>query len=210
MEELLPRPRLTEDEKVTMRERILDAAVHILHEHGPDSLSIRAIADVIGVSHMVLYTYFENRDALFAALRDRHSRKIQERHEEFLSRTEEENLLDVMRDMLDEYMQFARCKPRAFRFLWSTLLGEAEQGLPPPHEGLSEELRYLTMLIQAGMDKGCFSVSNSQTAALVIMGQLTGIQLLLQLPDTFEAGTVDYIEAEAINAVMAYLTDQRK
>ena len=66
----MPRPKRTEEEIAAMRQRILDAAVAILHKAGPGSLSIRAIAERVGVSHMVLYSYFENRDELFAALRE--------------------------------------------------------------------------------------------------------------------------------------------
>ena len=73
----MPRPRLTEEEIAAMREHILDAAGQLLHEEGPDGLSIRAIADRVGVSHMVLYTYFANRDALVASLRDRHRQMIE-------------------------------------------------------------------------------------------------------------------------------------
>lgn len=206
----MPRPRLTEQEKTAMRERILDAAGCVLHEHGPDGLSIRAIAEQVGVSHMVLYTYFENRDALFSALRDRHSQQIRERHNEYLARAKDGSVYDVMREMLHGYGRFARRRPRAFRFLWGSLLTGEDRMLKPPHEGLHEELHYLSRLIRLGIERGEFSVDDPLAAAAVVLGQISGTQILLQLPDEFDAPMQERIQTEIVDAAMAYLTDQRE
>ena len=55
-----------------MRNRILDAAWSLLKEHGPKGLSTRAIASVVGVSAMALYTYFPDRGTILRALAERH------------------------------------------------------------------------------------------------------------------------------------------
>jgi len=68
----MARPKQTKEQITAMRERILDAAAELLHEQGPQALSIRAITKRLGISPMALYTYFENRAALFAALSERH------------------------------------------------------------------------------------------------------------------------------------------
>jgi AcrR family transcriptional regulator len=45
----------TEREIQEMRERILDATLELLRQEGLKGVSIRKIADRIGVSHMLLY-----------------------------------------------------------------------------------------------------------------------------------------------------------
>lgn len=206
----MPRPKLTEEEKAAMRERILDAAIHILHEHGPHGLSIRAIADEVGVSHMVLYTYFENRGELFAAMRDRHIQKMRERQEGFLARARSDDIQEVMRDVLDDYVRFAQRNPRRFRFMWRAWLEEVDNAQRPPHERNRQEIHYLASLIQIGIDRGEFQVTDPLVAAVVVLGQVTGTQILLLMPDTFDINRQDRIQMELVDAAMAYLTHQRK
>lgn len=52
----MPRPRLTEEERQAMRNRILDAADAVALENGPRAVSSRSIAEKMGTSHMVLYS----------------------------------------------------------------------------------------------------------------------------------------------------------
>ncbi len=206
----MPRPKLTEEEKAAMRERILDAAIHVLHEHGPHGLSIRAIADEVGVSHMVLYTYFENRGELFAALRHRQSQKMRERQEGFLTRARSEDIQEVMRDVLNDYIQFAQRNPSRFRFMWRAWLEETDCTLKPPHKSHQKELQYLASLIQIGVDQGIFWVTDPLAAAVVVLGQMTGTQILLLLPDTFDADLKEHIQTDMVDAALVYLTHKKR
>ena len=74
--------RRTEQEIKEMRERILDATIELARQEGLEGVSIRKIADRIGVSHMLLYSYFENRAAIIQALRERgqRGRAVEHRH----------------------------------------------------------------------------------------------------------------------------------
>lgn len=50
--------------------RILDAARHLLVSHGYEAISMRRIADQVGVTATSLYLHYDNKDALFQALVD--------------------------------------------------------------------------------------------------------------------------------------------
>jgi AcrR family transcriptional regulator len=52
------------------RGAILDGAVAVLDERGPAALTMRALADRLGVRPMALYTYFASKDELLDAARD--------------------------------------------------------------------------------------------------------------------------------------------
>jgi len=52
------------------REAIVEAAVAVLDEGGPGRLTIRALAERLGVRPMALYTYFGSKDELLDAARD--------------------------------------------------------------------------------------------------------------------------------------------
>ena len=51
-----------------MRDELLQAAVDILNEHGPDALQTRKIASAAGTSTMAVYTHFGGMPALIAAV----------------------------------------------------------------------------------------------------------------------------------------------
>lgn len=53
------------------RDRILSEAVAFADEHGLDGLSMRKLAERLGVAAMSLYTHVANRDELIAAMVDR-------------------------------------------------------------------------------------------------------------------------------------------
>lgn len=53
------------------REGILAAALAIVDEEGLDGLSLRALGERLGVSHMAAYRHFADRDAIIDALADR-------------------------------------------------------------------------------------------------------------------------------------------
>jgi len=53
------------------RELILDGAVALIEEEGPDALSMRRLGSTLGVEGMAIYHHFENRDELLGAIGDR-------------------------------------------------------------------------------------------------------------------------------------------
>jgi AcrR family transcriptional regulator len=59
-----------------MRAQILDAAEMLLLDQGPKSLTLRKIAERMGVSHPALLYYFDGLSALLEALRQRSGRTL--------------------------------------------------------------------------------------------------------------------------------------
>ena len=53
------------------RQDIVTAALPLLAEHGIDGLTMKAVADALGISSPALYHHFENRDALLDRLAER-------------------------------------------------------------------------------------------------------------------------------------------
>jgi AcrR family transcriptional regulator len=52
-----------------MRRRLCDTALKIIREKGIEAATFRTLADAAAVSHTLPYRYFENKDALLAAVR---------------------------------------------------------------------------------------------------------------------------------------------
>lgn len=77
----------------------MDAALALVSEGGPKALTIRAIAKRVGVSHMVLYTYFENHAALVAAFVERQRERMKARRVEIVRQAETGDVREALREM---------------------------------------------------------------------------------------------------------------
>jgi AcrR family transcriptional regulator len=53
------------------RSRLCDVAEKLFAAHGPDGVTMREMADALGVSSMTPYRYFKDKDAILAAVRTR-------------------------------------------------------------------------------------------------------------------------------------------
>ena len=53
------------------RTRLCDVAEKLFAAHGPDGVTLREMADALGVSSMTPYRYFKDKDAILAAVRTR-------------------------------------------------------------------------------------------------------------------------------------------
>ena len=65
----MARPVYSADETENIKQTLIQGALSLYLEQGPESLSLRQIAKRVGLSHTVGYRYFENKDALLAEMR---------------------------------------------------------------------------------------------------------------------------------------------
>jgi AcrR family transcriptional regulator len=65
----MARPVYSSDETENIKQTLIQGALSLYLEQGPESLSLRQIAKRVGLSHTVGYRYFENKEALLAEMR---------------------------------------------------------------------------------------------------------------------------------------------
>jgi AcrR family transcriptional regulator len=87
-------PKVSEEHKAKVRERLLDAAHECLLEKGMDGLTTRNVLERAGVSAGTLYHYFSGKDDLVMALADRVAEV------EFVNVAPETDLLALVRRLL--------------------------------------------------------------------------------------------------------------
>ena len=201
----MPRPKQTEEEREAMRERILDAAHELLMEQGPEALSTRVIAERLGVSHMVLYTYFENHDALSAALRARLREEREATRAEALQRAETGDVVAVMREALARYATAAKEHPALYTFLWVQPISSSGVWQEQPHRPYQGNIRYLAQLAQLGMARGVFVERDPMLAAGVAFATVHAPLLFYYSGRLTGADLCDHLSAEALDLAMRYL-----
>ena len=60
----------------TTSERIAKAALLILEAEGPEAVSMRRVAQAVGITPMAIYHHFPNRESLLDSITDREFEKF--------------------------------------------------------------------------------------------------------------------------------------
>ena len=201
----MPRPKQTPEQIAAMRERILDAALALVSEQGPQALTIRAIAKQVGVSHMVLYTYFENRAALVAAFVGRQRERMKARRAEIVRRAEAGDVREALRESLASYALMAQERPQIYRFLWV-------QPIDAPHSTnqhyhLRGQQKHLSRLIQLGIERGIVADRDPDLAAAAVLS-IVNAPHILHLSGRLQDKTLHtQLETETLKIAMNYLLE---
>jgi AcrR family transcriptional regulator len=201
----MPRPKQSEDERAAIRERILDAAREVLMEQGPQALSTRVIAERLGVSHMVLYTYFENTDAMSEALRARLREEREATRAEALRQAEMGDVAAAMRESLRRYASGANEHPAMYTFLWVQPIAPDATCREAPHRPFEGNIRYLTQLARIGMERGVFVGRDPTVAAGTAFGIVQAPLLFYYSGRLNDSQLRDRLSDEALDVAMRYL-----
>src|SRR5215813_13859651 len=102
--------------KAMTAERIAEEALKILDKEGEDAVSMRRVAQAVGITPMAIYHHFPNRDALLNFVVDREFEKFLEYIQAPPPRgSVESRLLSSM----DSYISYAFDRPRIFDYVFS-------------------------------------------------------------------------------------------
>ena len=202
----MPRAKRTEQEIETMRRRILDAAVVLLREEGLEGMSIRKIADRVGVSHMLLYSYFDNRAAIIGSLRERCLRQMTALFAESLRRAESGDALVQVRASLEWFVRISRQHPMLYQLTWRR---SSEDGsLRVDSRSVDEMLDHLSRLIRLCIERGQCVERDPSLAALTVFSMVNGTLVLRHNLSALAQTDQTQLELEVIKAAITYLTRQ--
>lgn len=200
----MPRPKKTPAQLESTRELILDVALAILQEQGPEAITSRAIAERMGVAHMALYTYFENQAAILHALRQREMAKWHASQQVFNQRSETEDIPAVVEDLLRFFISFARENPNLYRIAWVM----PEVGGETPEENrqrMQATVGQLATLLQKGMRSGVFEPRNPFLAASTVLAMVNTPYILFHSGKLVDPVLRDQMVDELLLAALGYL-----
>jgi AcrR family transcriptional regulator len=197
----MPRSKRTNEEIEAMRERILDATLALLRQEGLEGVSIRKIADRVGVSHMLLYSYFENRAEIVQSLRERGLREVQAFFAESLRRAETGDALVQLRESLRRFIKLSREHPMVYQLAW-----RRDVSLPPDPQNVASILSHLSQLIRLCIQRGQCSERDHRLAGVMAFSLVNGtLMLYYSLPAVGQTAQAE-LEREVLEAAMTYLT----
>ncbi len=111
-----------------LRQAMLDAAIEELAEHGEEGLSVRSLADRVGVSHAAPYHHFGKRDDLLGSIAEEGFRRAHAA----LDQVEEVEPRERLVQLGLAYVHFGWENPALFRLMFGHGLRFSDR-----HEGLA-------------------------------------------------------------------------
>lgn len=136
------RSPLSHADVAAFRERATVVATELFARIGFARFSMRALAAEMGVSAMTPYRYFDNKEALFAAVRTDAFRRFADRQEHTFQQAKRAHRLGALGDA---YLQFAVDEPDCYRIMFQ--LEQAPTQAYPELE--AEQSRAFSFLVQA-------------------------------------------------------------
>lgn len=104
----------------SFRARLIEVAERLFATHGPDGVTMRQLADALGVSPMTPYRYFEDKDAILAAVRTHAFNRFAAAMEQAREDTTKPRAKPSAsaRSGGNAYLDFALANPAAYRMMF--------------------------------------------------------------------------------------------
>jgi len=201
----MPRHKQSPEQISNMQNHILDATVSLLDELQPEEISIRKIAERADISHMVIYTYFKDRDELVKALISRQEERIRQRFEDMLKNVNDSNFIAKLRTALEDYIDIANARPKLFRLLW-VLPVKLPEGPIREKNFFEDQVNLLSDLLSKGQQHGIFVQHDPQIAALTILIIINAPMFLFHLGRMSDKKLHDQVINETLDIVLQYIT----
>jgi AcrR family transcriptional regulator len=203
----MARPKNSPEKIKKMRDKMMDAVIELLDDVSPNKVSIRMIAEKVKVSHMVFYTYFEDREELMNSLIDRQQKRIDKHFEGLMEKSQNQPVFNVLKTVLNDYSETAHNHPKIYSLFWMTPK-EERKGKSVTHSfrHLEPSLENIAQLLKLGMDKGEFVQRDSKLAALTVMSIMNAPLLLHRCGKKPSEFSCEQMLGETTSAVFAYLS----
>ncbi len=156
-------------------DRIAQVALSILEKEGPEAVSMRRVAQAVGITPMAIYHHFPSREALLNTITDREFAKLLSHIEAHpLRGSIEDRLLAVM----EGYVDYAFEQPRVFDFVFSRVRPGARQFPKDFRARKSPTLNPVADMLAAEMEKGNLKKDDVWEVAFALWAHVHGYVVL--------------------------------
>ena len=132
-------------------DRIAVAALEILESEGSAAVSMRRVAQAVGITPMAIYHHFASREALLDAVTEREFAHFVEYLEKVRGAESRE---DFFLDMAMAYVEYALDRPRVFEYVFAAPRPSARRFPQDFRERKSPSLNLVADLVAKNMENG--------------------------------------------------------
>jgi AcrR family transcriptional regulator len=171
--------RRRDQEKQELRQAILNAAGELILELGYEGFSLRRVAERIGYSATTIYLYFDNKDALVAAVVDEGFRRFMRA----LEAVETSGPLERLADLGRAYVRFALANRVYYQLMFMQRADLLRYGRHhdryAPGESTDDSFGVLLRAVQAAIDAGALRPGDARAYSFVLWSVVHGVASLV-------------------------------
>jgi AcrR family transcriptional regulator len=158
-----------------LRDEILDATTELLLETGhAKAVSIRSVAQSVGVTPPSIYLHFADKDALLDAVCARYFEKLDEEMQR--ASADQPSAIEVLRAQGLAYVRFATKTPELYRI---ATMGEGRPGSDVDISLNSSAFEHMRSAIESLMAEGIYPAGDSTAFVLELWAAAHGVAAML-------------------------------
>lgn len=195
------RPRARRGEGDRLREEILDAASGLLVSTGSeDAVSIRAVADAVGVTPPSIYLHFADKTDLVFAVCEEHFRRFDAEIEAAVAGSG--GPVEELHVRARAYMEFGLQHPEEYRILFMTRPGHTAVGFGAEQVMDATAFIHLVDNVVRCRDAGLLRVDDEAVVSAMLWATVHGLtSLLIAKPDFPWPATPDVLLAQTLDVL---------
>src|SRR5689334_22105314 len=132
----------------TTQEKIVAAARQLFETEGAAAVSMRRVADAVGITPMAIYRHFENRENLLKHISDI---AFQEVAQQWASRAQHPDLMHGLLHSMENYLDYALQHPHLFDYSFSVARDDARRFPEDFRARLSPTLNVVADMLDEGI-----------------------------------------------------------
>ncbi len=173
--------------KLTTPEKILRAAHKLFDREGADAVSMRRVAELVGITPMAIYRHFPNREALLKRLSDDSFNTVAH---EWEAHATHPDILKRLLALLEPYLDYALAHPHLFDHAFSTRRDDARRFPEDFRARQSPTLNVVADAIAEGVRLGVLKRDDPWDVAMTLWAHSHGLIAL------YRAGRFSYDETQ--------------
>lgn len=179
LESMTARTRKSADDR---KSEIVETALRLAGEIGPDRLTTQALADAVGISQPGIFRHFPRKDDIWEAVAVRISELLRKNR---TALNAEKPSVDGLRDFVRGHLQFLQTTPAIPAILFSRELHAENEYLRSFFANLMKQAhRFLSEMIAADIEAGRFDADlDPDDAAYLILALIQGLAMRWSLND---------------------------
>ena len=138
---------------LSTEQKIAAAARRLLDEDGPEAVTMRRVADAVGITAMAIYRHYQDRETLLNALADKGFEELASR---LAKRRFSGGIEQKLTRMGEIYLDHALANPRLFELMFLKPRAGARQYPRDFKAGLSPTVNLMVEAVKEGMEAGIF------------------------------------------------------
>ncbi|BBX45958.1 TetR/AcrR family transcriptional regulator [Mycobacterium cookii] len=180
-----------------LRDEILEAATELLLGTGhAKAVSIRSVAERVGVTPPSIYLHFQDKDALLDAVCARYFEKLDEEMQRVSAA--QSSTVEVLRAQGLAYIRFATETPELYRI---ATMGEWRSGSNVDAALASSAFEHICATVQALIEEGTFPPGDATAIALELWSAAHGVASLLIAKPHLPFGDAEAFADRVLRAV---------